>query len=578
MLRCLHISNLAIIREVTLDLAPGLNLLTGETGAGKSILVDALGLLLGGRAGADLPRDAAARTAVEAEFELDDNPAALAFLADRGYAGEGNTAVVRREIQPPGRGRSFLGGALAPVTDLRLFGTLVVDVHGQHQQQTLLQPQTHLDLLDRHAGLEAERAAMAAAAGELDRAAARLRSLREGAQRVAQRIDMLRFQVEEIERAGVQVGERQTLRTEREMLRHAETILRQTRAAYEALYDGEGAALPRLAEAERAARDLLRFDPSLGEALERAAGARAELQEWAVVLRDYPSRLNFEPDRLAAVDDRLALLDGLIRKYAPAGTEEEILAHREAAAEELRLLGGGGESVEDLETRVETLRAAALQIARRLSEARRTAAGRLETQVEKELQALAMPKSRFGVDLRLRSCPGGGVWVDGEEVAVDATGYDVLEFLLTANQGEAMRPLSAVASGGELSRVMLALEVILRRDGPPRTLVFDEVDAGIGGAVAEAVGRRLAALARHHQVICVTHLPQIAACADHHVRVVKQPVRGRTELSVEVLDGEGQVRELARMLAGATVTPAALRHAAELRARGAGGRGREAGR
>jgi DNA repair protein RecN (Recombination protein N) len=577
MLRCLHISNLAIVREVTLDLAPGLNLLTGETGAGKSILVDALGLLLGGRAGAELARDAAARMAVEAEFDLVDNPEAVRFLADRGYAGEGGAVVVRREIQPPGRGRSFLGGALAPVADLRQFGSLLVDVHGQHQQQGLLQPQTHLDLVDRHAGLEDERAAMAAAAGELDRAAARLASLRDGAQRVAQRIDMLRFQVEEIERAAIRPGERQALRAEREMLRHAETILRQSRAAYEALYEGEGAALPRLAEAERAARDLLRFDPSLAEALERAASARAELQEWAVVLRDYPSRLNFEPDRLEAVDERLALIEGLVRKYAPAGSEEEVQAHREAAAEELRLLGGGGESVADLEARVESLRAAALAIARRLSAARRAAAGRLEDLVERELQALAMPRSRFAVDFRLRTCAGGGMWVDGEEVAVDATGYDVLEFLLTANQGEAMRPLAAVASGGELSRVMLALEVILRRDGPPRTLVFDEVDAGIGGAVAEAVGRRLAALARRHQVICVTHLPQIAACADHHVRVAKRPVRGRTELSVEVLDGEGQVRELARMLAGATITPAALRHAAELRARGAG-RGREAGR
>ncbi len=577
MLRCLHISNLAIVREVTLDLAPGLNLLTGETGAGKSILVDALGLLLGGRAGADLVRDASDRTAVEAEFDLEGNPAALAFLADRGYATEGTSVVARREIQPPGRGRSFVGGTLAPVADLRAFGTLVVDVHGQHQQQTLLQPQVHLELIDRHAGLAADRAAMAAAAGELDRAAARLRSVREGAQRVAQRIDMLRFQVAEIDRASVRSGERQALRSEREILRHAETILRQTRAAYEALYEGEAAALPRLAEAERAARELLRFDPSLGEALQRAAGARAELQEWALVLRDYPSKLNFEPDRLESVEERLALLDGLVRKYAPEGAEEEILAHREAAVEELRLLIGGGESVEDLEARVETLRAGALEIARRLAVARRAAAGRLETLVEKELHALAMPRSGFAVEFRLRSCPGGGMWVDGEEVAVDATGYDVLEFLLTANQGEAMRPLAAVASGGELSRVMLALEVILRREGPPRTLVFDEVDAGIGGAVAEAVGRRLAALARHHQVICVTHLPQIAACADHHVRVAKQVVDGRTELSVEVLDAEGQVRELARMLAGATVTPAALKHAAELRARGAG-RGREAGR
>ncbi|MGH9750675.1 MAG: DNA repair protein RecN [Candidatus Polarisedimenticolia bacterium] len=576
MLRCLRVTNLAILRDVTLELGPGLNVMTGETGAGKSILVDALLLAVGGRASAGVIRSGADRAAVSAEFDLEGAPAAAAFLEERGYPAEGESLVVRREILAQGKGRCFLGGALAPLADLKTFGALVVDVHGQHQQQTLLDPARHRVLLDRFAGLDSGLARMSDAFREFQSAALRLGSLREGARQIAQRVDTLTFQIDEIERAAVRPGERQERRAERELLRHAETILRHAGTAYEALYGGDGAALAALGETGRALRELARLDPSLGDARDRLEGARVELQEVALLLRDYPSRLQFEPNRLEAIEERLQLLEALLKKYAASGGEEEVLEHRRRCAAELELLTGGGETAEDLEVRVEELRGRAASIAADLSRARREAAARLEERLQTELHDLAMPRTRFAADVRPRVGPGGGVWVEGEEVAVDAAGYDVVEFLLSANRGEALAPLQSVASGGELSRLMLALEVVLRQDSPARTLVFDEVDAGIGGAVAEAVGRRLQALARRHQVLCVTHLPQIASCADRHVLVSKRAARGRTEVVLETLDGRGQVEELARMLAGATVTEAALRHAAEMRARG--GAPREAGR
>ncbi len=577
MLRCLHITHLAIVRELTLDLGPGLNLLTGETGAGKSILVDALTLVLGGRSGPEMIRSGAGRATVEAEFDVSANRAARVCLEQRGYAIDDGTVVARREILAQGKGRAFLGGSLAPLSDLRALGAILVDLHGQHQQQTLLHAANHRDLLDRHAGLDADLDEMAGAARRLEAAATRLASLREGAERLARRVDTLRLQADEIERAAVRAGERDALRAERHLLRNAESILGHARQAYGSLYEGEGAALSRLAETIRGLREMARFDATLQEHLARAGSAQADLQEIAVLLRDYPSRHGFDPDRLEAIEDRIQSVEALLRKHAPGGREEDLLRLADEVREELSRLAGGGETEEEIARQVEDRRSEAVRLASSLSLARRAAARKLEREVEKELAGLAMGRSRFAIDIRPRLAPGSGLWSGGEEIAVDGTGYDVVEFLLSANPGEPPAPLSAVASGGELSRVMLALEVVLRRESEPRALVFDEVDAGIGGAVAEAVGKRLHSLSRHHQVICVTHLPQIASHADRHVRVGKRQAGGRTEVEVDVLDDQGRVRELARMLAGEKVTPAALRHAAELRARGHKPAGPEAG-
>jgi DNA repair protein RecN (Recombination protein N) len=571
MIRCLHVRNLAIIKDATLDLGPGLNLLTGETGAGKSILVDALLIGLGARADTDLLRTGEERGSVQIEFEVGGNAAALEFLAAKGYETEGGVLVVSREIVPPGRSRAFIGGVLAPLADLRTLAALLLAIHGQHHHQVLLDPARHRDLLDRQAGLGPLLARMGEAAAALAEASARLDSMRDGAQRLAQRIDMLRWQVQEIDAAGLHPDERASLRTERDMLRNAESVLNHGRGALDALYDGEGSALARLAEGVRAAREVARYDTGLGEDLARVEAARAEIEEMAYRLRDFVERLSPDPERLQAVDDRLQLLEALQRKYAPGGDENSILGYRAAAAAELQQLTGGGESVADLERRVQALREAALEVALELSRRRRAAAAGLEHAIEAGLGEMAMPGTRFAIDFRHRASPGSGLWVEGEEVAVDGAGCDVVEFLLSANRGEALRPLAAVASGGELSRIMLALEVVLLGSAAARTLVFDEVDAGIGGAVAEVVGRKLKALAKTHQVLCVTHLAPIATLADRHVRVAKKVARGRTEVVIEPLDGAGRVREVARMLAGETVTPTALKHAADMLER-AGGR------
>jgi DNA repair protein RecN (Recombination protein N) len=563
MIRCLHLRNLAIVKEATLDLGPGLNLLTGETGAGKSILVDALLLGLGGRAESDAVRTGEERGSVALEFEVT-SPAARAFLEEHGYPLEQGHVVVQREIAASGRGRAFIGGVPAPVADLKAFGALVVSVHGQHQHQTLLDPASHLPLLDREGDSAGLLPAMAEASRALAEATARLSSLRDGAQRLAQRADLLRWQLQEIDAAGLQTGERETLRAERERLRHAEQILRSGREALEALYEGEGSALARVAEGIRAARGVARFEPGLDADLDRAEAAASEIEEVAFRLRDLTTRLQPDPQRLQAADDRILLIDGLQRKYAPGGDEAAIAAYRDAAAEELHSLTDGGATVAELEEKVERLRAAALAAAQALSRRRKSAAQALERQVEHELASLAMEGTRFAVDLRPRPGPGSGLWVEGEEVAVDALGYDVVEFLLSANRGEALRPLHAVASGGELSRIMLALEIVRLASGTPRTLVFDEVDAGVGGAVAEVLGRKLRALAATHQVLCVTHLAPIASQADRHARVAKRTAKGRTEACVEPLDARGRVQELARMLAGESITPSALKHAAEM--------------
>jgi DNA repair protein RecN (Recombination protein N) len=569
MIRCLHVRNLAIVKEATLDLGPGLNLLTGETGAGKSILVDALLIGLGARGDADFVRGGEERGSVAIEFDLAGHAPALAFLSEHGYAAEPDgSLLVRREITTSGRGRAFIGSTPAPVSDLRALGALTVAVHGQHQHQVLLDPSRHRGFLDRQAGLDEALVEMEAAFGELDAARARLLSLRDGSQRLAQRIDLLAWQVQEIEAAAVQPGERGTLRAERERLRHAETILRHGRLAVESIYEGDGAALARLAEGIRAAREVARYEPGLDADLDRVEAARSEIEEVAFRLRDLASRLQPDPVRLQAVDDRVQLIEGLLKKYAPGGDEAGLLAYREAASAELRTLTDGSETVSALEARVTSLSERTAGLALDLSRRRRAAAQMLERRLEAELGDLAMSGTRFAVEVRLRPSPGSGVWIEGEEVAVDAAGCDVVEFLLSANRGEALRPLAAVASGGELSRLMLGLEVVLLGPSPRRTLVFDEVDAGVGGAVAEILGRKLKTLALSHQVLCVTHLAPIAAQADRHARVSKRAAGPRTEVAVEPLDAAARVREIARMLAGETLTPAALKHAEEMLQRG----------
>jgi DNA repair protein RecN (Recombination protein N) len=555
MLKLLRINNIAVIPELQLELGPGLTLLTGETGAGKSILIDALGLLLGRRASVELIRTGEDRAVVEAVVELE---AADALLAPHGLPLEGDEVVLRREVQTSGKGRATVNGALVPVGLLRELAPVVAVVHGQHEPQGLLDPARHLDLLDRFAGLDGA-AILADVYRELRRVEADLERLRRDRREAERHREMLEFQVREIEAAALAPDEEDHLRLEKSRLANAGRLAELSSEAYALLYDDEAAAIGRLGQVFRRVGELAAIDPEFRPHAEARGALVAQLEELALLLRDYQERLEVSPGRLDEVESRLAVIERLKRKYGE--TVEEVLGFGERCGRELDELGSPEEQEKALEARRAALGADYLERARRLSEDRRAAAGELERKIRAELGQLAMEKTRFRIAFDPASVGeatglAAGRWTE--------RGLERAEFLISPNPGEELRPLARVASGGELSRIMLALKSVVHAATPGVTLVFDEVDAGIGGRVAEVVGRKLKAVAAHQQVLCVTHLPQIAAFADHHLAVQKRVERGRTTTVVEALAPPDRVEEIARMLGGEVVTDTARRHASEM--------------
>jgi DNA repair protein RecN (Recombination protein N) len=527
MIRFVSIRHLAVIESLDLELGPGLTVLTGETGAGKSVLVEGIGLLLGGRASADMVRTGAAAAQVQAILATPD----------------GREVIVRREVSTEGRSRAFIDDALVTAGALRDVVGQWVDLHGQHEHQTLLQPQTHLDLLDRVAGLAPMRQVVADRYDALTRARAAYEATQLDARERAARIDLLSFQVDDIGRVAPVAGEDDQLAATRQVLANADRLQRLAADAYVDLYEREDAALTRLASVWKRIDELARIDPAFLAHGDTAPAIKAQLEDLAYFLRGYLADLDASPERLQEVEDRLAALERLKRKYGPS--LDEVLRRQAAALQELDALQQGSEHLERLLAARDAAARAYLVDAQALSAARASAAPALCARLRTELADLAMP--RADVSLQVRQVAGEAQWT--------ATGIDVGELYLSANPGEAPRPLARVASGGELSRVMLAITVIDRHTAPQRTLIFDEVDAGIGGRVADAVGGRLRALAAGAQVLCVTHLPQVAAHAHHHVHIAKEVAAGRTRTSVTPLAPDARVEELARMMAGDTSAP-----------------------
>jgi DNA repair protein RecN (Recombination protein N) len=555
MLKLLKIKNIALVHGVELELGPGLTLLTGETGAGKSILIDALGLLLGARASADLIRTGEDLAVVEALVESRD---ARAALERHGLPAEDDEIVVRREIQSSGKGRATVNGALVPVGVLRELAPFIAHIHGQNEPQGLLDPQTHLDLVDRHAGLDGDGAAMAEPFRRLREVEAALESLRRDRREDERRREMLEYQAVEIERAALQSGEEETLRQEKRLQANAGRLAELSGEAYGALYEDEDAVLTRLGHVYRKIEELARIDPRFTPYVEARGAVRAQLDDLALFLRDYRESLQVSPGRLDEIESRLALVDRLKRKYG--ATVEDVIAFGEKCRSELRDLVSPEERERGLQKEREALAGRYLAAAIQLSRKRRSAARDLEKKVQGELALLAMERTRFQVAFSPDSPAGSADDTSGWT----ERGLETAEFLLSPNPGEEMRPLARIASGGELSRILLALKSVASLDARGKTLVFDEVDAGIGGRVAEVVGRKLRDMAQRHQVLCVTHLPQIASMADRHLVVRKQVERGRTTTEVGVLDASERVEEVARMLGGETVTDAARRHAREM--------------
>lgn len=560
MLTTLRIRDLAIIEDLTVEFGAGLNVLTGETGAGKSILVDALGLAAGDRADSSRVRTGSERAIVEASFDLRADSAALAVLATRGIEAPDGELVVRREVSAAGGGRVLVNGSPCPLAVLREVGEEVVELHGQHEHQSLLRAERQEAMLDRfgdHA--DAVDAVASAHAGVLA-ARTRLEELREAARAGRQREEEVALLVQEIDAAQPKPGEFDALERERRLLQSAGRAALLLDEAATLVYDGEPAAAGLAAAAARRAHELAAIDPSLTEIAERIDAARLELQDAGASLRDYLDRARFDPARLEFVESRRALLERLRLRYG--NDEQGILDRRDALARELATLRRLDAEIESAALEIGEREGRYARLAEDLTGKRDATAGRLTSRLEEELGPLSLPKAR--VEIRWQPSSASAVSLDGRAIPLHPRGAERAEFLLAANVGEEPRPLAKVASGGELSRVMLALHVALGGASAGRVLVFDEVDAGIGGAVADAVGARLARLGTRHQVLCVTHLAQVAAHAHRHYHVRKRTGGGRTRAEIALLDEEGRVEELARMIGGREVTPSSRRHAAEL--------------
>jgi DNA repair protein RecN (Recombination protein N) len=567
MLTTLRITGFAVVDQVEVQFGPGLNVLTGETGAGKSLLVGALHLVLGGRMSADLLREGADEASVEALFELPGDHPTLARIEAAGLpAGEaaGGGAVellVRRVVTRAGRGRVFVNGALCTLAVLESALRGAVDVTGQHEHVSLLDAATHLDLLDAFAGA-AGPGGLRACYREQFHSLAELvreeRGLKDAEGERALRADYLAFQLEELEAVDPQPGEDATLEHERRLLAGAARLGEAARGAEAIAYGEEGSAAERIGQAIRSLQDVVLLDARLEEPLGLLRSAAAEVEEAGRGLARYAAGLEGDPERLAAVDDRVAALRALARKHG--GSLEAALARRESMRTELAGLTGAEGRREEVARAAAEMAGKAGALAAELGRERQRAARAFCRAVAEELEALAMARCRVEVTF---SPPGGCIEVAGHRLG--PSGAETAEILIAPNPGEPARPLARVASGGELSRVLLAVKRALSRADPVRSYVFDEVDAGIGGAVAEAVGRALADVAQDRQVICVTHLPQVAAFADRHARVEKTVAGGRTTTCVVPLDERGERQaEVARMLAGHTVTASALEHAAAL--------------
>ncbi|MBS1859234.1 MAG: DNA repair protein RecN [Acidobacteria bacterium] len=550
MLLELVVENYAVVERIRVHFHAGLNLLTGETGSGKSIVVDALGLLLGGRASAETIRTGETRARVAGIFELGDAGAVRAVLEPAGIEIEDNELLIEREILAGGKSRAFVGSRPVAVSLLKELAPALADIHGQHDQQLLFSCEAQRDMLDSFAGHGGLLARVAGLYGEWRAVAAELEELERTEQEKLRLLDLWNFQRKEIEGAHVQEGEDAALENERRVLQNVQKLQEAATTAYEAVYDSPESAGALVRIAAKRVDELCRIDSTLEGLREHLKAADLALQEAGYGLRDYLSGLEANPGRLEEVENRLAVIGKLKRKYGES--IGEILAFLDDVRRQIAGVESAGERMEKLRKELKRLAADYGKAAGELRESRRAAGRRLEQRVEAELAQLAMERTVFRVT--------------AAEAAWSAGGADRVEFLVSPNVGEEPRPLEKVASGGEISRIALALKTCLAgpRTGTVRTLVFDEVDTGIGGGAAEGVGRRLKTLAGASQVLCVTHLPQVASFADHHYRVEKRESKGRTVVALEELDAAARTREIGRMLSGQKLTEEALRNAEQL--------------
>ena len=559
MLVTLRVKNFILMDALELSLDRGLNVLTGETGAGKSIVVGALSLVLGGRANAEQIRPGADEAEIEALFDVRGSERVLAALEAAGVASDGDL-VIRRVVQSTGRSRAYLNGRLCTAGELAALAPDLADVASQHESVALTDPSTHLNYLDRFARLVDQRNELSAEVARLEAIVAKIRGVRDAERGRGEREAFVSFQLQAIEALSPQPGELDDLAAERHRLRHAGRLLDLTQGVAERLDQGDGAICDEVARICSDLAAAAEIDPALAPAARALEGCRSELLEVARDVTRYAERTEADPGRLSDVEERMYRLEGLLRQHGP--TLDDVLATRDRLAAELAAFAGAESRIAELEREKEAQLAVAAERARKLSARRRKAAEKLGAAISGELAEMGMGGARVVVDVAALGGERAELAVDGARLGPD--GIDRVEFLISPNKGIDPRPLRKIASGGELSRALLALKRCLAECGPAGLYVFDEVDAGVGGAVADKIGRAIADVARHHQVLCITHLAPIAAFGDAHFVVSKQSDGGMTRSGVARVERKERVAEVARMLSGARVTDAALKAATEM--------------
>jgi len=552
MLQELRIRNFAIIDEVNLSFSKGFNVITGETGTGKSIILNAVHLLMGDKAGEELIRSSEEEASAEALFDISGNQEVKEKIKEKSArinsSGEEDVCVVRRVISRSGRGKAFLNENLTTLGTLSEMGEKLLSIYGQHEHQSLQRAETHLDILDEFGGLVDLREEYGENFERVVSLSGEIKKIRDEKERGIREKELLAFQLREIEASRIQTGEEETLREERKILSHARKLMDFVSLSNELLYEGEGSTVERIQTILRQGNEMAAIDPSLSGVIKSLETTSIQLEEVAISLRDYLRRIEVDPMRLEEVANRLEEIDRLKRKYGPS--VEEVLRFKGKVEEALSSLTSNEENLSHLEGILSSFQGEMIALAKKLSWERKRAASELKKSVEKELGFLGMKKTIFEIRM--------------EDAAFSPKGMDRVEFLISPNMGEEIKPLAKIASGGELSRMMLAMKKILARVGGRQVLIFDEVDSGIGGAIAEVVGKTLKELSKHHQVICVTHLPQIACFADTHHSVGKEVKGRRTVTVVDRLEKEAIVDEIARMLGGVKVTEKTRAHAKEM--------------
>jgi DNA repair protein RecN (Recombination protein N) len=568
MLQLLNISNIALIDELQVEFDNGLNLLTGETGSGKSIIVDALGVLIGGRFSNELLKSGAERGFIEGLFVVQANKGLEQILNDAGLLSEHDEdsfdLIIRREIAATGRNKIFVNNQLATQTVLRELREYLVDIHGQGDQQTLFNTETHLELLDSFVGNSTLLNEVAEAYRHLSKLRLELETLSRDEADKFQLVDTLNYQIEELERSRLTIAEDEQLEEEKRRLANVEKLTSLCQSSYSRIYEDDESALARLRQATNELTELAEFESRFAEYLEGLESARALLEDLSFSLRDFADKLEFSPARLAEIEDRLAELSRLKRKYG--GSIETALEHLARSQDRLRKIESSDEREKELRARLTSALENYFELTNKLHKERVRAAKKFEQEVEKGIKEVAMENARFQVQITDRTEQHERVASTGNDKLkhIGQKGIDSVEFLFSANPGEVLKPLAKVASGGEASRLMLVLKTVANAAEFPRTIVFDEIDTGIGGRVSEAVGVKLKKLSQTNQVLCVTHQPQIARFADNHLTVQKEVVNKRTQVAVTTLDRNGRVEEIARMLTGAEITDSARKHAKEL--------------